>query len=137
MKKHIIFLLSMLIIASCQLYKNTNKPTYNAGNYNISKYHNTALAAQDSTVIYGYVKDISTKKVLTSALVKFGCSKVTTGTDGYYRFKEHTLSVESFLLANFIGFRSIETEHSMLSKGDSINVNFYLSQDDRPLIDCQ
>lgn len=136
MKIQLIFVSFLIILTSCTSLI-INKPTYNNGRYNFSTNRNNLLYAQDSIVIYGFIKTIGTKEPLKFSLITFGCSKVTSDTLGFFRFKDHSISVKSFLFANSIGFRGVETDHLMLSKGDSVNINFYLSEDDRPLINCQ
>ena len=43
---------------------------------------------------------------------------------------------EYFLVITSMGYKTIETDFINMSPGDSINVDFYLATDDRPIIHC-
>lgn len=136
MKNQSLVLYSSLILmiwTSCLALK----PTYNSGRYTFSKKANKILQNQDSMVIYGFVRSLNKKQVLSPASIVFGCSKISTDRAGYYRLKLETISIKTFLVTNHIGFRTIETEPILLARGDSVNINFYLSEDDRIIFDCQ
>lgn len=110
--------------------------SYNPGYYQFSKKFNKNLNRQDSSVVYGYIKDAVTKEPLNYASIKLDDhSKIKSDAKGTYRFKEPYISEKIFLTANYIGYRKMETHRFLVSKGDSIRIDFYLYLDDRPIID--
>jgi len=67
-----------------------------------------------------------------------GCYKVQTLTDGKYSFKIKSSNYTNtyFVKAISLGYKTIETAFFPLNK-NSINIDFYLAEDERPFINCE
>jgi hypothetical protein len=132
-----INLFFLFLIVSCQSSgKFKIKSTNNKGGYTVSIKKNTSLIDKDSITIYGYVKSIEDETLLKGAFVKLGCNSIIVDSNGFFKINERPSEV-IYLSCSWIGFKTIETEIFVLESGDSVNVNFYLSTDDRPLINCE
>ena len=126
----------LYLIISCQTRNLSQiKPTYNKGGYTISISKNE-LMKEDSSIVYGYIKDYTDKNLLTTSIIKIGCITINVDSKGFYKLKSKTIE-NTFLTGISIGYRTIETEYFKLDKGDSINIDFFLAPDDRPLINCE
>ena len=66
-----------------------------------------------------------------------GCFKVITSFDGIYSIKTKDLSSTFYIKAQSIGYKTVETEFFKLNKEDGMRIDFYLVEDDRPLINCE
>jgi len=123
-----------LVILSCQPKALNLRPTYNKGGFTLSR-----LQAKFSnrSIVFGQVKDVETNEIIRSAIVKMGCLAVSSDDSGRYKISEDSISEEQFLTCSFIGFRIIETERFRIEKGDSIKIDFFLIQDDRPMTNCE
>lgn len=133
---NLILLLLTLVTISCktaEMLKSTNNP----GKYAISFYKSPKLAINGDVIVYGYVKDLKNKLPLGSSKIELGCFTAKADTNGHYRFTLKSGAIQTFLSASSIGYKSVETEFFHLAQGDSIRINFYLSLDERPLINCE
>ncbi len=135
--KNIVFLSIVLFaVISCRNQPlSAIKPTYNKGGYTISITSNKKKA-ENSIVISGQFRDIETDKPIASGWITSGCQKILIDSLGFYYAKENAYD-KVFLISTAIGYREIETEHFKAEKGDSVRINFFLVQDDRPLINCE
>lgn len=90
-------------------------------------------------VFFGSVKNNETNLPLGLAIsnIKYGCLTYSSDANGNYTFKSKISTSDVFLTCLAIGYRTIETEPFELQRGDSIQVNFTLALDDRPLINCE
>ena len=131
MKWVIVYFTAIVLTTSC--HGNLIKPTYNKGGYTISSSKNKS--SQNSAIVYGYVRDHISKDPLKASMVKMGCTIVNVDETGFYKIKAKPIE-STFLTGIWIGYRTIETEYFKLEQGDSLNINFFLVQDDRPLINC-
>lgn len=87
--------------------------------------------------IYGRVLDLEQHKPLEKATVSMGCYKAFTDSDGRFKFSiEPKKNFLLYLNCNSIGFIPIETKIIEFSK-NSIEINFYLQEDKRPIINCE
>jgi hypothetical protein len=129
-----ILILLALFLFSCKKQSIAKlKPTYNKGGYILSIIKNKELGANIS--ISGNFRDIENKELIRFGWVWDECSKFLVDSMGSYNLI--STEYEHFrLTANAIGYRNIETEPLKIEKGDSIKIDFYLSQEDEPLIDC-
>jgi hypothetical protein len=85
--------------------------------------------------ISGNFRDIENKNLIRFGWVWDGCSKFLVDS-----FGSHKLTPTEYghfrLNANAVGYRNVETEPIKIVKGDSITIDFYLSQEDGLLMDC-
>jgi hypothetical protein len=133
--KILVDLIILGLLTSCGQTKIARiNPTNNKGGYTITTLKNNKQ--ENNTVIYGYVKDYSSKKPLAQSLVKLGCSTFDVDNSGFYKIKGSAID-NIFLTSISIGYKTIETDYFKLDKSDSTNINFFLSPDDRPLINCE
>lgn len=110
--------------------------SYHPGYYHFSKKNNAELARQDSSVIYGLIKDAVSKEPLEYAVIKLNnYNKVQCNKNGSFNFKVPIVTEKIYLSANYIGYRRVETYRFQPSIGDSIRIDFYLYLDDRPIVD--
>ena len=142
MKKNIllviIFLFLSMIFFCCKPQREIElTPTYNSGGYTMAKLNNKLLNQSESAIIYGYVKEYNSLNKLQIASIKIGCAIIQVDSIGYYQFKGKIGDSPIFLTCSFIGYKSIETQHFKLERGDSVKVDFFLAEDDRPLINCE
>lgn len=112
------------------------KSTSNKGGYTISVKKNTSLVNKNSITIYGYAKNVDDETPLKGSFIKWGCNLINVDNNGFYKINEKP-SQAAYLSCLWIGFKTVETEFFLLEPGDSINLDFYLSVDDRPLINCE
>ncbi len=126
-------LIFICFIISC---KTNLKPTNNNGGYTISVLKNNSLHNNDSIVIYGYIKEIDQNEPLKGAIIKAGCYSVNVDNDGFYKIRERT-EVRMYITGMWIGYKSVESEFFKSQRGDSIKIDFFLTPDDRPLINCE
>ena len=55
---------------------------------------------------------------------------------GDYYIKIKPSQVNYQVIVKSIGFSNIETNFLQVNPGDSIKIDFYLAQDEKPLINC-
>jgi len=134
--KGIIILLIAELLGCKPIETKHLKPTFNKGGYVIKK-TNDIFLPKDSIIIQGYIKDISAMKSLNFSNVKLGCTSVKSDENGFYIIKAKRNDDLSFLTCYSIGYRTIETERLILTKYKLININFFMIEDDRPLINCE
>jgi hypothetical protein len=135
--KHLLFqtfILVVLFLISCKKQSITKlKPTYNKGGYTLSITKSKWFEADIS--ITGNFRDTESKELIKFGWVWDGCSKFLVDSIGSYHLR--STEYEHFrLMANVIGYRSVETEPIKIEKGDAIKIDFYLSQEDGQLSDC-
>lgn len=130
----LIYLTVGIVIISCHPKAVKLKPTYNKGGFTISHFQ---TGSRNGAVIFGQIKDIETNEIIRSATIKMGCLTVQSDESGAYKISDESNTGKSFLTCSFIGYRTIETERFKLDKGDSLKIDFFLVQDDRPLINCE
>lgn len=123
-----------VMIISCQPRSLKIRPTYNKGGFTLSHFKNES---KKSIVIFGQVKDIESNRIIRPAVIRMGCLTVQSDNSGMYKMSEESIGLNSFLTCSFIGYRTIETERFNVQPGDSLRIDFFLIQDDRPLINCE
>lgn len=140
MKKHdqiLIFLTYILLLIGCSSPKESLIPTYNKGGYKIKaiKFEpkNTDL------IISGKVYDVESRKPLGNVQLSIGCIKIQNSHNGEYTFitKNYFEDNHLFIEAISIGYRTIQTNFISINNKNEINIDFYLSEDDRPFINCE
>ncbi|MBB6612320.1 hypothetical protein H7F15_14815 [Pontibacter sp. Tf4] len=135
MRNLLLCLALLTFLVSCKTEQLVLTPTYNKGGYTFKVYKSMHLAAQDSVYVGGNVFDVASKGLLEGAVVKYGCA-YADNKQGNFSFKTKPFSVGYSLVSRYIGCRDIETTPVVFQAGDSVHINFYVAQDDRPLIHC-
>jgi hypothetical protein len=135
MKNLLLCILITSLFASCKTEQLSLIPTYNKGGYTFKIYKSEHLRTQDSVYIGGSVYDVTTKELLEGAVVEYGCAYYGDKL-GNYGLKTRAYSIGYPLVSRYIGYLNIETAPYQFQAGDSVVVNFYIAQDERPLIHC-
>ena len=121
----------ILILASCSSIDKSLIPSYNKGGYRIS------IANFETGNLTGRIVDVENGEPLSNSEIMIGCFKVITSFDGIYSIKTKDLSSTFYIKAQSIGYKTVETEFFKLNKEDGMRIDFYLVEDDRPLINCE
>lgn len=136
-KQIILFTINFLLLLGCSSTKEKLIPTYNEGGYKIK------IIKLDSKInelrIRGKVYDVKNKLPLSDVELAIGCLKVKSLPNGEYSFllKKDLKDSIFFIEAISIGYKSIETNLLSTVDRNEIIIDFYLSEDDRPLINCE
>ena len=137
-----IQIFKLIIVLNLMFYSakglaQTIRPTNNDGGYTIEHFENNILKKLDSIVIFGNVFSLSDNKNIGAAAVIFGCTKKEIIGNGSYKFRTSSNDLKTnYLVAKGLGHKAIETEFFPLKPGDSIRIDFYLSEDNRPIMNC-
>jgi len=131
------YLVICLIIVACQTKQTTITPTHNDGGYELSFLKSQKPVLGDSITIYGRFKDVETKEAIKIGAVQFYCMQYFADSLGNYTFTIKRPSTEIFLTGSAVGYRLIETDQFTVGENELVNINLFLSQDDRPLINCE
>ena len=109
-------------------------PTNNAGGYVMSS---SPSSKTDELLILGVVKDVENISLVPGAQLTISCYKIYTDENGAFQLIIDTSNeLSEYVTARVMGYKTIETDFINMSPGDSINVDFYLATDDRPIIHC-
>lgn len=81
--------------------------------------------------------NIATNEKIVSAKIEIPCLSTSSNTEGeYYLYlKPSNSTFSNFIKITAVGYKTVETDFFKTDSSD-IEVNFYLSEDDRPLIQC-
>lgn len=109
-------------------------PSYNKGGYTIDI---SNPANSDSVSISGRVVSTNDESIFPGTTIKYGCKKISTDESGSFAFKSAVSDLDLQVIANSVGYMRVETKPLKVKKGDSLNVNFYLAPDERPMINCE
>lgn len=133
----VIFSICSILVISCISIKSEIIPTYNKGGYKINSFKNDIDRNPNDIYIFGRVLDVINKRPISNAQVTFGCLKTQTLSNGEYSFKvKESNSTNSYIESISIGYKTIETDFLDFSNNNTINIDFFLIEDDRPLINC-
>lgn len=134
---NLILLVFVLILGGCSSIKNKLIPTANYGGYmvHVTK---TKTNNSDEVIIKGRVFDVETGKPISPPVIlTIGCLKIQASPQGEYSFKTKNFKYDYFFIEVVsIGYKSIITNYLDLTNKNEIIIDFYLAQDDRPLIEC-
>lgn len=133
-----LFIIPLIVTMGCSMNKKSSfHQTYNKGNYTITRNKSENLYKQGKILISGEIKGIGASNDDIYAVIKYGCLE-TTSNNGEYKFilKEKSDQPLQFTAVS-IGHLTVETAPMKLELGDSINLNFMLAEDERPLINCE
>lgn len=126
-----------LIGLSCSSVKKGLTPTNNSGGYKIVSLKNDLNSNLNEIYIFGSVFDVDTKEPINYANLKIGCYSATANVKGEYSFNlkrfNSAIYVEVF---SVLGYKSIQTNPIKTNGLDSLNIDFFLVEEDRHLIDC-
>jgi hypothetical protein len=113
------------------------KPTYNKGGYTIEFKEKIKSNKADSSNICGQVFNVATNEKIVSAKIEIPCLSTSSNIEGeYYLYlKPSNSTFSNFIKVTAVGYQTVETDFFKTDSSD-IEVNFYLSEDDRPLIQC-
>jgi len=130
----LIFILIGFSISYCQPKLSNLIPTYNRGGYTHDKFKKDL---GDGIVIFGEIRDFETNEAIIAAVVNIGCLTAQPDGAGVFKFTNLMAAEDIFLTCSAIGYRTIETNRFQVEKGDSLKICFFITQDDRPLINCE
>lgn len=134
----VIFSICSILLISCVSIKSEIIPTYNKGGYKINSFKNDINRNPNDIYIIGRVLDVMNKRPISKAQVTFGCFKTQTLSNGEYSFKvKKSNNTNSYIESISIGYKTIETDFLDFSSNNTINIDFFLIEDDRPLINCE
>ncbi len=137
-KSFLIIVALCIFLVSCEISHSALQPTNNKGGYTIKFNSSTKnRSVKDSTVIYGHVKDVTTKEGIYLANVNWFCANTSSSIDGFYKMTVPSgTSLTSYLVSKAVGYRTVETDTFRINAGDSIRLNFFLQADHRPIVHC-
>jgi hypothetical protein len=134
-----LFLVALLIVlGGCSTTNNKLIPTANRGGYTIDVVKTKSKINSGEVSIKGTVFDVNTGAPLQSPiLLKVGCLKIQASSQGNYSFKTNNFNDDYFFIEVIsIGYKSVVTNFLDLKNKNELIINFYLAEDDRPLIEC-
>ena len=125
-------------MGGCSSIKNELIPTANKGGYKVNVIRVKSKINSDEVTIKGIVFDVKTGKPISPpVLLTVGCLKIQTSSQGEYSFKTQNSKDNYFFIEVIsIGYRTIETDFIDIYNKNEVKIDFYLAEDDRPLIDC-
>ena len=133
---NLILLVFVLIFGGCSSIKNKLIPTANKGGYKVNVIK-TKTNNSDEVIIKGTVFDVETGIPISDAQVTLGCVKILTSNQGKYSFKTKNSTYNHYFLeVIYLSYKSILTDYLDLTNKNEVKIDFYLAQDDRPLIEC-
>ncbi|RMZ51631.1 hypothetical protein EB822_01495 [Flavobacteriaceae bacterium PRS1] len=127
----------MFLLISCSTIKNELIPTDNIGGYKIELKQNSNIEPIEIH-IFGKVIDVKTKEPISHTQLILGCFKAQTSGDGEYSFIfKSTKDTMLYLKAISVGYKTIETKFLNFTNNNYVKIDFYLTEDDRPIINCE
>lgn len=138
-KNKIVLMLLIILTAGCASTSKHLLPTNNKGGYLINYYQNRLKDKSDFLYISGKVLDVKTSKPISDVQLILGCYKTITSENGEFHFSINNVPNNNsiFIETNFIGYKSILTDFINTTNTNEIQINFYLEEDTRPLINCE
>ncbi|MGL5112584.1 MAG: hypothetical protein ACRC6O_08105 [Flavobacterium sp.] len=136
--RFLLFIVFLCVFTGCTSFKNKLIPTANQGGYTVYGVRSKSKIKSDEVTIHGTVFDVKTGKPLTPPVqLTIGCFKIQTSSQGEYSFKTQNFKDDYFFIEVIsVGYRTIETNFIDIYNKNEVQIDFYLSEDDRPLIDC-
>lgn len=133
-----LILACLLVLAGCSSVKNDLIPTYNAGGYKIIYSKENSTKNSNELIISGKVYDVNTGKPINNATVIASCIKIQVSSKAEYVIKtENSTNTNYYIEVISFGYKTIQTNFIDLKNKKEINIDFYLTEDDRPLINCE
>lgn len=135
-KSILLLITTILALNGCSSLENNLIPTYNKGGYKIIINNKKTAINSEEINISGKVFDATTGKPISNVELTATCIKTNVSSQGEYSFRTKKSSYKQFYIkVNSFGYKTIETNFIDLT--NNIEVNFYLAEDDRPLINCE
>ena len=137
MKYFKIYLLLVLVLGfSCVTTKNAMSPTNNLGGYIKTNVVKKLNQNSNEVVVFGKIVNVKTKKPLVNSRVYIGCVKVETNELGQYKFKFNKSIKKQTVSVSSIGYKKVETLFFDFDVDNLYKIDFFLEEDNRPLLDC-
>lgn len=135
---NLVLVTLLMILGGCSLVDNKLIPTANKGGYTMDVIKSKSKTNSDELIIKGTVFDVNTgAPVKTPVILKVGCLKVEVSSQGNYSFTTKNFKQDYFFIEVIsIGYKSIVTNFLDLTNKNELIINFYLAEDDRPLLEC-
>lgn len=135
---NLVLVTLLMILGGCSLVNNKLIPTANKGGYTMDVIKSKSKTNSDELIIKGTVFDVNTgAPVKTPVILKVGCLKVEVSSQGNYSFTTKNFKQDCFFIEVIsIGYKSIVTNFLDLTNKNELIINFYLAEDDRPLLEC-
>ena len=127
-----------MFFCGCSSIKSELIPTANKGGYTVNVIKSKSKFNSDEVIIKGTVFDVKTGKPISPpVLLTIGCVKIQASSQGEYSYKTQNFKYDYFFIEVIsIGYKSIITDYLDLTNKNEVKIDFYLAQDDRPLIEC-
>ena len=135
---NLVLVTLLMILGGCSLVNNKLIPTANKGGYTMDVIKSKSKTNSDQLIIKGTVFDVNTgAPVKPPVILKVGCLKVEVSSQGNYSFTTKNFKQDYFFIEVIsIGNKSIVTNFLDLTNKNELIINFYLAEDDRPLLEC-
>ncbi|QSB26760.1 hypothetical protein [Flavobacterium sp. CLA17] len=137
----------LFILGGCSMFKNELISTSNKRGYKIAVIKENSKQNRNELMIKGRVFDVKTGSVLNSETrLDIVCFKILASSEGEYTYKltvvegdKIKLSKEDyfFIEAISLGYKTIRTDYLEFDDVNEVQIDFYLEQEDRPLINCE
>jgi len=121
---------------SCASIHNTLMPTNYKRGYKLVISDTNKDLKTDEVLIFAKDVDLKTNKPLSHTQILIGCLKFETSANGAYSFKIKKSDVKQYLEVSSVGYKKIETSFLNFNLNNYFNINFYLAEDDKTLVDC-
>ncbi|WP_127337712.1 hypothetical protein [Flavobacterium cupreum] len=150
MKKYnciLLICICFLFFNGCVAVKSNLNPTNNKGGYKVAVIKKKIKQNPNELMIKGRVFDVKTGSTLNSETrLDIACSKIPASSKGEYTYKltvvernKFKLSKEDyfFIEAISLGYKTIRTDYLEFDDVNEVQIDFYLEEEDRPLINCE
>ncbi len=135
---NLILVVMLVVLGGCSTITNKLIPTANKGGYTINVIKSKPKIRLNEVTVKGTVFDVETGNPIKSPVIlKVGCLTIQVSSQGNYSFKTKNIKDDYFFIEVIsIGYKSIVTNFLDLTDKNEIKIDFYLVEDDRPLIEC-
>lgn len=133
----LLLFIYLLVLGGCSSFKKGLIPTANAGGYKVEVIKKKPKINSGELTIKGTVFDVKTGNPISYAILKIGCFEIYTSSLGEYSYKTKNFKYDYFFIeVNSVGYKTIVTNFLDLTNKNEVKIDFYLAEEDRPLIDC-
>lgn len=88
-------------------------------------------------LIFGEVLDLNDNKEIKDVKITLACTSITTNNKGEFEFTVRNNDLKTnYLEVVALGYKTVETGFFSISPKISLEINFYLEEDDKPFINC-
>ena len=129
--KYLPMMLVCMLLYGCNVKKKLS--TYNNSYYTVARFNKNKNNLNNNVTIN--IKELNGKPLNNLTYwIKRDCETVRVDNASTYHFKVdyETLRME----VTGFGYRTVEIKPLNLNVNDSVVLNFYLTPDDRPLLEC-